>query len=196
MYNMIICDCGRIHMIESERISKALDNNKDLLAICANCGNGFILGGDRDYDWIDGDPESTIYMMYNKPLSTDKDVIIEADDFKTTKECKGIEEILYTHGVKVPMISGEYADKYFDGIFFDSSCNYDKIYEKDITIKEIINFIDESKTKRQKVDMDRFINETPEDMLDEISNYYIDGFDWSGTKYQKEKKYFISSFEK
>ena len=31
-----------------------------------------------------------------------------------------------------------------------------------------------------------FINETPNDVLDELSNYVIDGLDFTGTKYERK----------
>ena len=49
-----------------------------------------------------------------------------------------------------------------------------------------MDFIDEYIHDRTTVNMNRFINETPDDVLDELSNYLIDGLDWKGTKFEKE----------
>lgn len=186
-YNMNICNCGRIHMIENEKLDKALKNNKNLLVICGGCGHAFLLGADIVHDWLDPDPDSTVYMMYSRTFSPYKDATVITDNFKTSEEYKGIEEIIYSHGLKVPMMTGSYARNYTNGIFYDIYCpDFYKIRKKDITVNEIMSFIDEFNERRQTVNMNIFINETPEDMLKEISSYYIEGFDWSGTKYQNE----------
>ena len=49
-----------------------------------------------------------------------------------------------------------------------------------------MDFIDKYNHDRTTVNMDRFINETPDDILAELSTYYIDGLDWKGTKFEKE----------
>ena len=40
--------------------------------------------------------------------------------------------------------------------------------------------------KERLVDMNRFIRETPEDVLDELSNYAYQCFNWKGSKFKKE----------
>lgn len=83
------------------------------------------------------------------------------------------------------MMTGQYATDYFNGRFSDRWYpDFYKIQRKDITVKEIMKFIDEYKHDRTTVNMDWFIKQTPEDMLFEISCYMIDGFDWSGTKFE------------
>ena len=45
-YDMRICRCGRIHMIENKEIDKALEENKNLLLICGGCGQAILIGAD------------------------------------------------------------------------------------------------------------------------------------------------------
>lgn len=47
-------------------------------------------------------------------------------------------------------------------------------------------FNDEYNRDRSTVNMRRFINETPDDVLKELANYAIDGLDFAGTKYERK----------
>ena len=47
-----------------------------------------------------------------------------------------------------------------------------------------MDFINEYTHDRTTVNMDRFIRETPEDMLEEISHHSIEGFNGKGTKWE------------
>ena len=182
-YDMRICKCGRIHMVPNEKVEKALEDNKNLLLICAGCGAATLIGADIRPDWYE--PDKDCYMMYASDFSNYQDVSIHASDFYKTENSKGIEEIYYSHGLKVPMMTGQYATDYFNGRFSDRWYpDFYKIQIKDITVEEIMQFIDEYKHDRTTVNMNWFIQQTPEDMLNEISCYMIDGFDWSGTKFE------------
>ena len=184
-YDMRICKCGRIHMIEGEKLERALEKDKNILLICAGCGAATVVGADIEPDW--NDPEKECYMMYSGDFSAYDDKEISVSDFTSTENHKGIETIIYSHGIKVPMKTGQYATDYFNGQFSD--CWYPdfyKIQRNDVTVEEIMNFINEYKHDRRTVNMQRFINETPDDMLEEISNYMIEGLNWKGTKWEKE----------
>ena len=37
-YDMRICKCGRIHMVDEDKLERALKNNKNLLLVCGGCG--------------------------------------------------------------------------------------------------------------------------------------------------------------
>lgn len=85
------------------------------------------------------------------------------------------------------MKTGQYATDFFNGRFSDRWYpDFYKIQRKDITVKEIMDFIDEYIHDRTTVNMDRFINETPDDILEELSGYWIEGLNWSGTKYENK----------
>lgn len=184
-YDMRICKCGRIHMMLNDKIEKALENNKNLLLICAGCGAATLIGADIEPDW--NEPCKDCYMMYASDFSSYKDASIHMSDFDTTEDLKGIEEIYYSHGLKVPMMTGQYATDYFNGRFSDRWYpDFYKIQRKDITVSEIMDFIDTYIHERTTVNMDRFIRETPEDILREISCFMIDGFNWKDTKWENE----------
>lgn len=184
-YDIRICKCGRIHAVSGEKIEKALENNKNFLLICAACGSATLIGANVALDWDDSSRDC--YEMYSEDFSSYKDKTIKADIFKGNEKEKAVEEILYSHGIKVPMKTGQYATDYFNGRFSDRWYpDFYKIQRNDITVKEIMDFIDEYTHDRTTVNMDRFINETPDDVLEELSNYYIKGFNWKGTKFEKE----------
>ena len=182
---MRICKCGRIHMVDEDKLENALENNKNLLLICGGCGTATLIGADIEPDW--DEPNNDCYMMYSCEFSSYKDKSITASDFESTEHYKGIEEIIYSHGIKVPMMTGMYATDYANGRFSDRWYPaFYKIQRSGITVKEIMDFIDKYTNDRTTVNMNRFISETPEDMLEEISHYMIDGFNWKGTKWETE----------
>lgn len=184
-YDMRICKCGRIHMVDNNSIDKALKNEKDILLVCGGCGNAILIGADIGVSWDDCDEEC--YTMYSCAFSSYKDKIITSAEFESTENHKGIEEIIYSHGLKVPMMSGMYATDYYNGIFSDRWYpDFYKIRRKDITVEKIMAFIEQYHKDRQTVNMNRFISETPEDMIEEISHYYIKGFNWAGTKWETD----------
>lgn len=89
-YRLMICNCGRIHLISTEQINNSIYDNKDLMVICGGCGKVTILGADKDQnDYIDG----RTYFLYTHELSKDRSKIIIADDFKGTKGQKAISKI-------------------------------------------------------------------------------------------------------
>lgn len=184
-YDMRICNCGRIHMIDEDKLEKALENNKNLLLICGGCGTATLIGADIEPD-LD-EPDKDCYMMYSCEFSSYENKSITTTDFESTEHHKGIEEIVYSHGIKVPMMTGMYATDYNNGRFSDRWYpDFYKIQRSDVTVKEVMDFIDEYTNDRTTVNMRRFINETHEDMLEEISQYTIDGFNWKGTKWENE----------
>ena len=184
-YDLSICSCGRIHMIPEYKIDEAISKTKELLVICGGCGRAVKYGADVVPDLDNSDEDC--YEMYSVDFSSYEDKVINTDTFKGNEKEKAVEEILYSHGIKVPMKTGQYATDYFNGRFSDRWYpDFYKIQRTDITVKEIMDFIDKYNHDRTTVNMDRFINETPDDILAELSTYYIDGLDWKGTKFEKE----------
>lgn len=49
-----------------------------------------------------------------------------------------------------------------------------------------MEFINEYRHKRTTINMPRFIDETPDEILEELSNCFIPAFNWKGTKFEKE----------
>ena len=185
-YNMRICGCGRIHMVNNGKINNALEHDKDLLLICGGCGKATLIGANIEPDW--NDLNRNCYDMYSYDFSRGEDHSITISNFESTN-LKGIEEIFYSNGLKVPMMTGMYANHFSYGKFSDMIYpDFYKIRRKDVTVQEIMDFINEYSHDRTTVNMQRFINENPKDMLDEISGYYIESFDWRGTKWERKWK--------
>lgn len=175
-YDMTICGCGRIHMVPTEKIDEAIENGKNLMLICAGCGKAVLIGAYEDPDG---------YMMYKRDYSSYQDAFIKKEDFEENGE--NISEIYYSHGLRVPMKTGQYATDYFNGIFSDGwHPDFYKIQRKDVIVSEIMDFLDTYSKDRKTVNMERFIRETPDDMLEEISHYAVYGLNWKGTKWETE----------
>ena len=185
MNEMRICKCGRIHIVDSKVMDHALENQKNLLLICAGCGKGTLIGSDIEPDFAE--PDKLCHMMYGYDFSPYKDQTIDVDSFESKENYKGFDKILYSHGHKVPMMTGMYATDYDNGVFSDRWYpDFYKIQRNDITIKEIMDFIDKYTKDRTTVNMGRFIHETPDDVLEIISHYMIEGFNFKGTKWETE----------
>jgi len=56
----------------------------------------------------------------------------------------------------------------------------------DITLEEVMRFIEDFEHDHKTVDMDRFIRENDDEILQCISGYIIRAFDWTGTKYERK----------
>lgn len=182
-YTLRICKCGRIHAIPDEKFKKVLDENKEFLLICGGCGKANLMGADIVPDI---NPEKKCYEMYTCDFGLNGDEVITESSFKETEKNKAVGEIFYSHGYPVPMKTGQYADNCFNGKFTDMCYpDFYEIQRNDITAKEVLDFIDEYNHDRTTVDMDRFIKETPDDVLEELSHYGIEGLNWSGTKFAK-----------
>lgn len=180
-YDIKICSCGHIHAIPVEKIDTAVNNDKDLLLICGHCGAATLIGAD-----VITSSNKKRYMMYNRDFSSHESSSIGKDIFDGTETQKAVQEIFYSHGYGVPMKTGYNATDYMDGVFYDNS--YPLIYEiqrNDITPEEIFSYFAEYDHKRSTVNMGMFIRLTPDDVLQELSGYLIDGLDWSGTKYER-----------
>lgn len=176
-YDISICSCGVIHAILNEKIDKALDCQKPLLMVCGSCGAATLRGGDEDFDY-DGNP---CYMMYRRDFTYNDNESINKDNIDQYSE------VYYDKGYKVMMKTGNNATDYFNGKFSDRWYpDFYKIQRSDVTVEEIMKFIDQYNKDRSTVNMNFLISSVPDDVLEELSNYWIDGLDWSGTKYEKD----------
>lgn len=179
-YYMNICNCGKIHMIPINKITEAQNIDKDIILICADCGNATTIGADIDI----------VVNEYSIPCFEHDNKEFTLADFNNTAVSKGIHKIIYNHGIKVPMNTGEYANHSYNGNFADMIYpDFYKIQRKDVTAEEVMEFINTYHKNRTTVDMDRFIHENSDEILEELSHYAIEGFNyWKGTKYEKEWK--------
>ena len=184
-YELRICSCGRIHAIPEEKIVNAIEAEKDLLLICGGCGTATLIGADivPDFD----NPSEDCYEMYSKNFIHKNNKFINSDSFNGTDKEKAINEIYYDNGYKVPMMTGNYATDFGCNKFSDRWYpDFYKIERKDITVQEIMEFINEYRHNRTTINMSRFIYETPDEILEELSNCLIPAFNWKGTKFEKE----------
>lgn len=188
-YDMRICGCGRIHMIPFKKVENAFHANKNLGCICGGCGNIIAIGADAhpDYD----EPDKTCYDMYTfdvNPNDIHETIEITSEAFTSgILSMKPFSELFYSLGIKVPMMTGEYARSYFSDQFCDMWYpDWYKVERNDITVEDFKKFIIEFKENQKTVNMDRFIRDTPDEYLEEISHYWIKAFDWRGTKYDNK----------
>lgn len=183
-YDVHVCSCGRIHLVPIEKTDKAISKNKNLLFICSSCGAAKIIGADEEYDEFE--PGKKCYMMYSCSFSPYKSASITTKSFYKNQKNKGISEIYYSHGVKVPMNNGFYATEYHNGRFYDGRVifNLYEIDRPDVTAEEVQAFIKKAREDASTVNMDRFIRETEEKYLKAISCLYIEGFNWENTPYK------------
>lgn len=185
-YDIQVCKCGHIHAIPNEKINAAIESNKNLLLICGSCGHASLIGADIDVDMFDS--TQTVYLMYRFDFKGAEDTkIITEDIFVESKDSKAISEIYYDVGIRVPMKTGYSANSYINGVGFSDTTypDFTKLLNTNITINAVKDFIDTSVHDSNTVNMNRFINETDSEILNEISNYLIDGLDWKGTEYEK-----------
>ena len=175
-YDISICSCGTIHAVPNEKIDRALKLHKPLLTICGSCGAATLHGGDEDVDF-DGNP---CYMMYKRDFTYNDTESIDKTNIDQYSE------IYYDKGYKVMMETGNNATDYFNGTFSDRWYpDFYKIKRSDVTVDEIMDFINKYNKDRTTVNMNSLINSIPDDVLEELSCYLIDGLDWTGTKFEK-----------
>ena len=157
-YEVYFCSCGRVHFVDSEKLNDAIVNEKEILIVCNNCGNSFVEGADKEeYNGEEG------YMMYSRSMRD-----TEIND--TSK----IDNIVFTPGEKVRMMTGGEATSYVGNTFID----WETKKPDNITLKEW-------EKMRETVDIERTINWISDDnKLSNMSNY-VTGIDWKGTKFEK-----------
>ena len=186
-YEVKFCSCGHIHVFPWSIVEKAVETNENLLLICADCGKATVIGADTLDGGYYGNEEGKIcYEMYSHDFSPYEDKIITKNFFRKHKTHKALNRIYYSHGIKVPMMTGEYANSFFCGTFYDSrEPDWYKIdHTGDLSRKEIMDFITEHRINKCKVNMERFIRDNPEDKIRAISHYVIEGLNWKGTKFE------------
>lgn len=176
-----VCSCGRIHVFPKNKIENAIYNNKELLLVCGGCGSRTVIGADYRAEGAYGF-EEPCYDMYSFTL--DSTFSITAD-FKTPTRHE-ISEILFNNGIRVPMMTGEYAGQYTSCVGFSDIWFPDMyaIEASETTMEDVAAFIAKYRKDRKTVNMNRLINENnnPE-ILKAISSRLIEGLNWKDTPY-------------
>lgn len=179
-----ICSCGRIHFVDNDIIHAALEENKIILFICGGCGRATGIGADREPDWIEG-TDREIFNMYSYDAG-DKDFVIDPFSFKDTERTKGIYRIIYSKGKQVRMETGMNANSFFCDKFLDNWFpDFYKIERSDITVPEIMEFIETWRKERATVMMHSLLRDLTEEEASLLARcYYAKNLDWTGTKYE------------
>ena len=158
-YDVRFCNCGRVHFIEDEKVWKAIKNSKEVLVVCNNCGNAFVIGADKQIDEEGND----CYMMYSLSM---RDTKIDTLD--------KIDSIVFTAGEQIRMMTGGEAT-------YKGDCFVDWDTKKPDNISE-----QKWDEMRRTVNTQHTINWIKDDdKLKEMSNYAVK-IDWTGTKYQSK----------
>lgn len=159
-YEVYFCSCGRVHFINTEKLNKAIENEKQLLVVCNNCGNSFVEGANKEQDY----EGKECYMMYSFNM---KDTEIN--------DMSKIDSIVFTLGEHIRMMTGGEATYYGSGTFIDWET------------KKPNNVTDEEwEVTRKTVNVQHTINWIKDDnKLNHMSNYVTD-INWKGTKFEKK----------
>lgn len=179
-----ICGCGRIHFVDQDIIHAALKEDKNVLFICGGCGRATGIGADREPDWIEGTVRE-IFNMYSYDAG-DKDFIVDPSSFVGNERTKGIHRIIYSNGKRPRMETGMYATAFEYGKFLDNWFpDFYKIERPNITVPEIMQFIEDWRKKRQTVMMPSLLQELTDEEATLLARCcYIKNLDWTGTKYE------------
>ena len=181
-YKPIFCPCGHIHMIPENVLDEAYTTGKEIMLICQNSGKIFYFGADETTDWCD-EEEKTCYMVYSGEEHR-KNFSITEQDFTPNGANHQIHTIFVDKGLSVPMMTGCNANAFFHGYFYDSrEIDFSDVeYDKSITVEDIRERLEQHR-QEQKVNMEKFIKETPPEYLKIISSRLVPGLDWAGTEY-------------
>lgn len=178
--NMLICNCGRIHMLDMDKVKKIIEKNRYILIICSGCGR---VAKIQDIGISSGshNVSTTHFEGFHRCNNTE----IALSNFVQNNTYACIGKIYYNNGIKVPMKSGSYAASYYDGVFSDVDFHLTQIQKDNITVEEIQEMINRYDHDKTVVDMFSFIHDNTDNDLDEISRHDISSFNWKGTKYEK-----------
>ena len=159
-YDVWFCDCGHIQTMPTEYIEWMTKDasHRRVIRVCQHCGNTRVI-------WLDTFMDG---FSINSSDFRDKEI--------NTKDTDIEYRIIFSDGIRVPMMCGGYAD-FFTG---DKFVNYE--YMEADTQRSYDIMIDN--TKYTTVNMEAFIKQNDPDVLKSIAGYYVEGLDWSGTEYE------------
>lgn len=178
-----ICSCGRIHFVDENIIDEALEEDKNVLFICGGCGRATLIGADREPDWLEG-TDKEIFNMYSYETGN-KDFTIDPASFNNAERTKGIYRIIYSKGKQVRMKTGMNANSFFHGEFLDNWFpDFWKIERTDITVPEIMQFIQDWRKDRETVMMNSLLRDLTDEEAKLLAPCCIKNLDWTGTPYE------------
>lgn len=174
-YFVHICSCGAIHFIPKEIVDSVWNENKEMLLICTNCGQGRVIGaeehiGDESEDFEDG------HDCYQCDFDVDsveiRSEVIE-DRIVTsvlTETTRNIFKCVYVDKGYRPVLKAfnqtNIATSFYNGYFSSDIL----VYSQNRPIRT--------------VDMEQLIDDLGEEKCIALSGLVIPGLDWKGTKYE------------
>ena len=109
---MKICRCGRIHFYQEDLLTGLLEQEKELVLICSNCGHVMHIGADKEpksFYLEDAKEGEVIFNMYAYCQESET---IDADNFEKEKMNalgkRTIGKIIISEGIGVMMETGFY----------------------------------------------------------------------------------------
>ena len=180
-----ICKCGHIHIFDQSKIDKALNEDKEFVLVCGNCGVAYRIGADREDGALFGEPGKTYFNMYTMDIR-DKTSITK-NSFDDNADHKPFAEIFYNAGISVPMMSGMSATHYGPNGFADNWFPdfLNELDRKDVTVEEIREMREKWRKDHTTVNINWFARQIDEQTGKLLANAYIKGLDFTGTKYEK-----------
>lgn len=169
-YEVVFCPCGTIHFLPWDEITHAVDEGKELVYICSKCGAASKFGGT---DYWDGKA------LYRTDLPSG--TVIDKSDFEDIRSTghSPFTKIIYSEGYRVLMMTGNYANFFSGGIFYDTD-NPLSMYQLQSlkTYDKIIEYYKNWQKKSTQVNMNWLINHIKDDELEYLKGYVIEGLKW------------------
>lgn len=184
-----VCKCGRIHFYKFSMLYELLEDEKELILICSNCGDVIHIGSDKRKEMVDIKDLSVKYIheMYSYKIESETITELNFNKEKMNEEQKRtIGKILISSGKPVYMETGFYADSMVDSNFCDSSSQFPYFNEKYDSVEQILSGLIKYNEKRKKVVMHVFIKSLTDEEAKTLSGYLFKNLDWKGTKYERK----------
>lgn len=162
-YNCWFCSCGRIHVMDYEVYEwlKKDCEHRRVVRVCQNCGRSTVT-------WLQDYCYGSLEICGND--FTDQEVIPGGEyEYR----------FILNRGIKVPMVSGWYANSYHGNTYVD--WDYIQTYYGNSDLSEV----EKKNPGVTQVDVETLIREVKDDDILRSIAGYVSGIDWTGTKYER-----------
>lgn len=147
-----ICECGDIHLIDSETYPNVTKGDGVIVLICAKCGS---------IKTISKDATAFLRNILKIVFGRNGGIILQYNNGNIDVINKNTGFIYYNKGISVPMKTGNYADHYKDGIWTDNTCpDLYRLFKSLATVNQYNNRIDMLYKDRETIDKHAFISKT------------------------------------
>lgn len=188
-YDTRFCRCGTIHFVEEELINCAITVNKEIIVICGSCGKSFIVGAEIDFDYEENNSKK-VYSMYSHDFNTSFTTTLDEgyviSDEGATRVFSANPVIRYSMGKKPLMLSGGRADYYNNSKFYDSRLWDSSYLDSSMSKVELAKYTENRNKMAKIINMTKLLTEFNHSELISLSKYSLEGFNWRGTKYEKD----------